>query len=178
MNSLSFRYKYDNIISLDLDLSERTTQEFAGPGMKSRVDQILAMDLAGDDGDDVSFSNTDSAISSPYLTYGNEVGASGAGGAGERERDRDDRSVRGDKVTASSNSTSRPRTGKRRDGSASRGGERAGGAVNENGGGARPKSAARKRETGGGGSGGGGGDYRGGGDEDELYPTARGLIKK
>lgn len=27
------RYKYDNIISQDLDLPERTTQEYDGPGM-------------------------------------------------------------------------------------------------------------------------------------------------
>lgn len=35
------RYKYDNVLSLDLDVAEKTTQEFAGPGMKSRVDMIL-----------------------------------------------------------------------------------------------------------------------------------------
>ena len=182
------RYKYDNIISLDLDLSERTTQEFAGPGMKSRVDQILAMDLAGEDGDDVSFSNTDSAISSPYLTYGNEVGngatandrTGGSGPGADRDRDRDDRSVRGDKAS------SRPRTGKRRDASATRGGADrdrdrdrdnisiAGGAGASSGSASRPKSAARRRESGGGGA----GDRAGAGDEDELYPTARGLIKK
>lgn len=49
------RYKYDNILATDLDMPEKTTQEFAGPGMKSRVDQILAMDINGDDGDDVTF---------------------------------------------------------------------------------------------------------------------------
>lgn len=27
------RYKYDNIIAQDLDMPERTTQEYEGPGM-------------------------------------------------------------------------------------------------------------------------------------------------
>ena len=73
--------------------------------MKSRVDQILAMDLAGEDGDDISFANADSAISSPYLTYGNEAVAGAVGGPGGDRgpggggADRDDRSVRGDKST-------------------------------------------------------------------------------
>lgn len=31
--SLSERYKYDNIIAQDLDMPERTTQEYEGPGM-------------------------------------------------------------------------------------------------------------------------------------------------
>ncbi|CAN0273620.1 unnamed protein product, partial [Scytosiphon promiscuus] len=29
------RYKYDNIIAQDLDMPERTTQEYEGPGMVS-----------------------------------------------------------------------------------------------------------------------------------------------
>ncbi|KAJ1426240.1 kinesin-like protein, partial [Ochromonadaceae sp. CCMP2298] len=47
------RYRYDNILLTELDMPEKTTQEFAGPGMKSRVDQILAMDINGDEGEDV-----------------------------------------------------------------------------------------------------------------------------
>ena len=62
------RYKYDNILNTELDMPEKTTQEFAGPGMKSRVDQILAMDMNGDDGDDVQFNSAD-AIPSPYISY-------------------------------------------------------------------------------------------------------------
>eukprot|EP01034_Spumella_vulgaris_P022225 gene22225-28339_t len=63
------RYKADNLFAMDLDMPEKTTQEFAGPGMKSRVDPVLGMDLQGDDGDDVAFLSDSNALSSPYLTY-------------------------------------------------------------------------------------------------------------
>lgn len=34
------RYKYDNIISLDLDMPEGTTQNYIGPDMVSNVAQV------------------------------------------------------------------------------------------------------------------------------------------
>jgi kinesin family protein 3/17 len=96
------RYKYDNILSLDLDPSEKTTQEFAGPGMKSKVDMVLAMDINGDEGEDVTYEHMQPPISSPYLSYGNNAAAGGAGG------DNDDRSIRPSEKSA------RPKTGKKK----------------------------------------------------------------
>ncbi len=190
------RYKGENVYAMDLDMPEKTTQEFAGPGMKSRVDQVLGMDLNGDDGDDVTFSSADHAISSPYLTYGNELGTANGGNNMDRERATDDRSTRGDKA--------RPKTGKKKEsGKSSSSAQQAQGYDNYNAGPAtagyggssagggggtasRPKSATRRRE-----SEASSGAYR---EQDsyrssnnsasryvqdeEQYPTARGLIKK
>ena len=52
------------------------------------VDQILAMDINGDDGDDVAFNTIDNAIPSPYLSY------AGSGNAND-STNMDERSVRG-----------------------------------------------------------------------------------
>lgn len=38
------RYKYDNIISLDLDMPEGTTQNYMGPDMVSNVSQVRQTD--------------------------------------------------------------------------------------------------------------------------------------
>ena len=59
------RYRYDNIASLDMDLPEKTTQDFEGPGMVSRVDQVLGMSILGDDGEDVQF--VDAGMPSPNV---------------------------------------------------------------------------------------------------------------
>jgi len=160
-------------------MSEKTTQEFAGPDMKSRVDQILAMDLTGDDGEDISFGGTD-PIPSPYLSYTID-GSTAVGGSVAM----DDRSVaaRGDP-----RSSSRPKTGKRRENGTKEGGS--GGSTAGASQSSRPKSAARRREGDSSSSAtstsryqqddyksssSGGGRYIA--DEDQ-YPTARGLIKK
>jgi kinesin family protein 3/17 len=195
------RYKYDNTLSLDLDPSERSTQEFSGPGMKSRVENFLSMDInAADDADEITFDNTQ-PISSPYLSYG------GAAGGGDNL---DDRSIRPSEKT-------RPKTGKKPkdpaaasdrkaggsdtasySGDRDRGGAGSGGVYSGSGGGggagsSRPKSASRRREEGssapktGGSAGNYGDDFvptaRGGSsgrynNEDDTYPTARGLIRK
>eukprot|EP00981_Chlorochromonas_danica_P013799 scaffold6861_cov248-Ochromonas_danica.AAC.2 len=174
------RYKVDNILNLELDGPERTTQEFAGPGMVSKVDPVLDMDFnGGGDGDDVAFDGSVAQpISSPYLSYG---GLAGEGG--------DDRSIR----NTSEKSVSRPKTGKKRSseakaaapsngGGADYYGGGSGGGSNGNGNGsamARPKSASRRREPEGNGSS-RGDDYGGGGyqQEDMVYPTSRGLVRK
>jgi len=170
------RYRAENILTNELDMSEKTTQEFAGPDMKSRVDQILAMDLAGDDGEDISFGGGADPIPSPYLSYTNDGSATVGGSVAA-----DDRSV------AAPRSSSRPKTGKRRENGTKEGS----GGGNSSGSGSqssRPKSAARRRDGDSSSSSASNAnryqdDYKssGGGryiaDEDQ-YPTARGLIKK
>lgn len=182
------RYRADNILTNELDMAEKTTQEFAGPDMKSRVDQILAMDLGGDDGEDISYGGGADPIPSPYLSYTNDGSATVGGSMAA-----DDRSV------AAPRSSSRPKTGKRRENATkegSGGGDRGGGTSSSTASGSqssRPKSAARRRDGDSSSSSstsnatrynqddyknsssGGGGRYIA--DEDQ-YPTARGLIKK
>lgn len=215
------RYRYDNILATELDMPEKTTQEYSGPGMKSRLDAVLSMDINGDDGNDVDFTFAADPIPNPYLSY-EQVTGSG-------EDARSVRNVGGGNASAAS----RPKTGKKREGASrssatSGGGGGGGGAADYNnyssanaGGSAgagyggssgassqyysgssgatrsegRPKSATRRRDDSAasgsaGGYGGRGEDmgaYRsssGGGGasryvpEDELYPTARGLIRK
>lgn len=151
-------------------------QEFAGPGMKSRVDQILAMDINGDEGEDVTFSEYGgNGIAQPYLSYGagDNANTTGASVMASDERSK----------------TSRPKTGKKREAKGGAGGN-ADNANYYNGGerassSSRPKSAARRREGNNGAaaeetrthgtSATGGTRYL---QDDELYPTARGLIKK
>ncbi len=190
------RYKYDNILSMDLDPNEKTTQEFAGPGMKSRVDMILAMDMNGDEGDEIAFDNAQ-PISSPYLSYG-------ANGNDMT----DDRSIRpSDRTTTEK---ARPKTGKKREstggtGKPERNGSNdnnyvssnsstanyySGSNGNGNGGGSssassnRPKSASRRREEGGSRSSGQDEYYSNSSNnnrytqDEELYPSARGLVRK
>jgi hypothetical protein len=198
------RYRYDNILGTELDMPEKTTQEFAGPGMKSRVDQILAMDINGDDGDDVTY-NTADAIPSPYLSYEQVAGSN-----------EDARSMRNNGAGSGGATSSRPKTGKKSSSKSSSASGSAGASAaadynNYSSAGAssgqyysgssagasagrsegRPKSATRRRDEGGasssaGASGYGRADepaaYKGGNSryvpDEEQYPTARGLIRK
>ena len=98
------RYKHDNISSMDLDMPEKMTQDFDGPGMVSRVDPILGMSLNADDGDDISFSQIESG-QSPYLHYGTE-GEDGAVGGRDKDRDKGKKAKGG---------RERPRSAARRD---------------------------------------------------------------
>jgi kinesin family protein 3/17 len=61
------RYRSENIVNLDLDMPERTTQEYEGPGTASRVQQVLQMNMLADDSDDVTFASD--GIGNPYLHY-------------------------------------------------------------------------------------------------------------
>merc|ERR1712167_392380 len=63
------RYKYDNIIATELDMPERTTQEFEGPDMVSRVDNVLSSGMNDDADDTVSFSIVDTSPQNPFLHY-------------------------------------------------------------------------------------------------------------
>lgn len=155
--------------------------------------------MAGDEGDDVSFSDNNNsssahphAISSPYLSYG------GDGGNAHGSNNDDARTIRpGNSSNSNSNgaaSKERPKTGKKRssnaDGSsASASANGSGGGSAQSGSGAsRPKSASRRRETAGydnnasvnNNNGAYDGSDRGGayGRDEDMYPTARGFVRK
>jgi hypothetical protein len=83
------RYKYDNILHQDLDMPERTTQEYEGPGMVSRVGPAIAMPLNGQE-EEVTFSvrAPSTAPPQPYLQYEKE-------GSGGRQDDDDHRRSKG-----------------------------------------------------------------------------------
>ena len=92
------RYRYENIISMDLDKAEKTTQDFDGPGMVSRVDPILAMNINDNDDEEIVFA--DSGIPNPYLQYGNDgddIRDSNRDGEIEEERDRKKKSSKSKK---------------------------------------------------------------------------------
>lgn len=132
--------------------------------MVSRVDAILGMDPYADDGDEVSFGNGENDIPSPYLQYAG--GDAGVAVAEDKPRDK-----------------SRPKTGKRKEKVRDSSNENGSGSANyngtSNGASSRPKSAARRREV----------DtaspvtaYKETSsrhtNDEELYPTARGLLRK
>jgi hypothetical protein len=117
------RYKYDNIIATELDLPERTTQEFEGPGMVSRVDNVLGSGIHDDADDTVSFSIVDTGPQNPYQHY---------------TPDSSDAVVKLD--DGKSEKASRPKSGKRTSGSKS--GGSSGGSTS---GSSRPKSATKRR---------------------------------
>jgi kinesin family protein 3/17 len=61
------RYRSENIVNLDLDMPERTTQDYEGVGASSRVDSILGMNL-NDESEEVSF-DIGSTTTSPFMQY-------------------------------------------------------------------------------------------------------------
>ena len=112
------RYKYDNIIATELDMPERTTQEFEGPDMVSRVDNVLSSNI-NDDDDAVSFSIVDTSPQNPYMHY---------------TPDSSESVVKLDE--GRSEKASRPKSGRRSSKSAGSGSSTTG---------SRPKSAAKRR---------------------------------
>lgn len=74
-NDSNPRFKYDNTLSMDLDLPDKTTQDFEGAGMTSRVDPVLGMGIndADDDDNDIVFSTIE-PIANPYLQYSSADG--------------------------------------------------------------------------------------------------------
>jgi kinesin family member 3B len=94
------RFRYDNIINLDMEMPEKTTQDFEGPGMVSKVDNVLGMNLHATDDDEVNIANeANNGLANPYMQYpggnANEPAedvkpkkkkSSSAGGERERER--------------------------------------------------------------------------------------------
>lgn len=124
------RYRYDNIVTTELDMPERTTQEFEGPGMVSRVDNILTANINDDVEEDVTFSVVETAPQNPYLHYTSDNG--------EAIIKLDDDG------TTKGRSQSRPKSGKKSSSNSSSNGGGSGsgsGSTKES----RPKSASRKR---------------------------------
>lgn len=64
------RFRYDNIINLEMEMPEKTTQDFEGQGMVSKVDNVLGMNLHATDDDEVHLVNeANNGLSTPYLQY-------------------------------------------------------------------------------------------------------------
>ena len=79
------RYKYDNIVALELDAAERTTQDFDGPQMLSRVQQVLELSI--------NASEVEVTFGDPASEVGPGGGGGDAkpdGGADDAKRDDDD----------------------------------------------------------------------------------------
>lgn len=112
------RYKYENIASNELDLPEKTTQEYEGPGMVSRLDGILSMSLNQDDGEEVSFANSENGTPNPYLFYNPETGGAStintAGGTDREEKRERKSKSKSSSGTSSGNSSSRPKSASRK----------------------------------------------------------------
>lgn len=107
--------RYDNIASLEMDMPEKTTQDFEGPGMVSRVDQVLGMTIGGDDGEDITFADA-AGIPTPFLQHAADAGGEDGGKKkekGERERDRavsgETKPRRKERVADGDDAGSRPR---------------------------------------------------------------------
>ena len=110
-NDQNPRYKYENIVSNELDLPDKTTQEYEGPEMISRLDGILSMNLNGDDGEEVSFANnSDNGTPNPFLYYNAETGGASTSNAGIAEEKRERKS----KSRSSGGSSSRPKSASRK----------------------------------------------------------------
>ena len=73
------RYKYDNVVGLEMDMPERTTQDYEGPGMISRVSNILAMNYNDDNDEEVEFSAVENGIGNPFLQYAGDEGDDAGG---------------------------------------------------------------------------------------------------
>jgi hypothetical protein len=131
---------------MDMDPADKTTQEFEGPGMVSKVDPILRMNINGDDGDDIIFADIGGGIPNPYQQYSTDGGASARA---------EDRSLRG----GSNSGTSRPKSGKKSSSSSSSSNARPDAAVSNSSSsaamgvgsssssGSRPKSATRRTNS-------------------------------
>lgn len=106
-------------------MPERTTQEFEGPGMVSRVDNILTANINDDVEEEVTFSVVETAPQNPYLHY---------------TADNGEAIIKLDDDTTKGRSQSRPKSGKKSSSSSSSNGGGSGSTKES-----RPKSASRKR---------------------------------
>jgi len=78
------RYKSDNVASLELEMPERTTQDYEESHVSQRVAAAISAALVGDE-DEVAISAAENLPAfNPYLTYNADeaMGFSAAGGAG------------------------------------------------------------------------------------------------
>ena len=104
------RYKYDNTANMELEMPEKTTQDFDGPGMSSRVDPVLGMGINDEDDDenDITFSTME-PIASPYLQYEQSEGVGAEQPARKSKKEGKGRSKRdgnGDEEEYKSNQSS------------------------------------------------------------------------
>lgn len=83
------RYKGDNVLDMELDMPERTTQDYEGAAMSQRVQAALNAALAGDE-EEVEFSGPQNMPNlNPYLNYNADDGNGGhdsRGDGGRRDR--------------------------------------------------------------------------------------------
>lgn len=146
------RYKHENILGLDLDQPERSTEQYVGPDMASRAMPVLVASLHVDEAQILQHA-VDTGPGNPYQVYPGEPdpagydddggGGGGYGSSGGSVRTRVDRQK-------SSSATS---SGKSRSGSGSSSGRsRSSSARRSSSGGSRsgrPSTASRRREAGG-----------------------------
>jgi kinesin family protein 3/17 len=134
------RYKYDNIIATELDMPERTTQEFEGPGMISRVDNILASGINDDADDTVTFSIVDTSPQNPYLQYTPDSSDSVVK-IDDSKSTKTSRPKSGKKTSSSSNMSSRDKESTSSNNASNINSNTSSGSGSSS----RPKSASRKR---------------------------------
>jgi len=102
------RYKYDNVAQLELDMPDRTTQDYEGPSMISRISPILNADLNDDNEDEVQFSAIETGTGNPYLRYNPEEASNeNDGGSGNYSKKKSSSKSKGGKKD-------RPSTARRR----------------------------------------------------------------
>lgn len=153
----SARFKGDNVINMELEMPDRTTQDYEGAAMSQRVAAALSAALAGDE-EEVTFSAPESLPScNPYLNYNpDDDGARGKDADGGR-RERAKNSTRREKRRKRPGTASRRGRGDKRDQRRERS--------------ERGHSDIRDVKA-----------LMGGGkeidDEEERYPAARGLVSR
>jgi hypothetical protein len=156
-----------------MDMPEKTTQDFEGPGMVSRVDQVLGMAIAGDDGEEVQF--VDAGISAPHAQ------PDAASGSSTQVPMKENKGNKGEEEA-------KPRKREKPSASGASGGSResrestVGGSVEAGSRPVRPVSAVKRRDdsgpvSAGAGAGASRGAYESRTAEDN-YPSARGLGRK
>lgn len=145
--------------------------------MVSRVDNILAMPLNGEDGEDINVEET--GIGNPYLQYGGD-GPSGEGATAPAEK-----KSKGTKKSSSSSSSSSSSAASNANSGNNYGSSNTGNTTSrdknqDRSSGSRPKSASRRREESSSSMGGSSGAYNvlesTSYKREEEYPTARGLV--
>ena len=153
----SARFKGDNVINMELEMPDRTTQDYEGAAMSQRVAAALTAALAGDE-EEVTFSAPETLPScNPYLNYNpDDDGPRGKDADGSR-RERAKNSARREKRRKRPGTASRRGRGDKRDQRRDRG-DRGHGDI-------RDVKALM----------GGGKEID---DEEERYPAARGLVSR
>jgi hypothetical protein len=137
---------------MEMDYAEKTTQDFDGPGMVSRVDPVLRMNINADDADDIIFADSQGGgLGNPFQHY-----SDGPGGAvGDDRASKPDRSkpktgkTRGDASRSSREKGDRVDRGDRGERVERSEDRRAAEASAYSASASRPKSASRRRDDGG-----------------------------